>query len=299
VEWVPFVAAAGSALGLMVVVVAAVRIRSRRRMRSRLQTLGVHEPERKRQVASLEPRLAVTDIGSFVTARLPTASRTVAASLDRTGLFGRFAAAELVGWKVIGVSIGLALGIAAVVQYGAPGLAMLAVTTLVGWFVVELILARYEAARRRRMLRDLPTVMDLLVLSLEAGMGLDRALRTVVHEYRSPLSDELRRVLSDVELGFGRGEAFTRMAVRVGLDDVDALSRAIVQTDELGVSLVGVMQTQSREVRLSRRRAAEAEAVRAPIKMLFPLVIFILPTLFMLLLGPVGLRTAAMLSGQP
>jgi tight adherence protein C len=87
------------------------------------------------------------------------------------------------------------------------------------------------------------------------------------------------------------------MALRVGLDDVRSLSRAIVQSDELGVSLVGVMQTQAHEVRLSRRRAAEAEALRAPIKMLLPLVVFILPTLFMLLLGPVGLRAGAALSG--
>ena len=76
-----------------------------------------------------------------------------------------------------------------------------------------------------------------------------------------------------------------------------AVSRAIVQSEELGVSLVGTMQNQSHEVRLSRRRAAEAEALRAPIKMLFPLVVFILPTLFMLLLGPVGLRTGAALGG--
>jgi tight adherence protein C len=139
--------------------------------------------------------------------------------------------------------------------------------------------------------------MDLLVLSLEAGMGLDRALRTVVHEYRSALSLEIRRVLSDVDLGVSRSEAFDRLAARVGLEDLRVLSRAIIQSEELGVSLVSVMQTQGREVRLSRRRAAEAEAMRAPIKMLVPLVVFILPTLFMLLLGPVGLRTGAALSG--
>src|SRR4029077_1569215 len=124
-----------------------------------------------------------------------------------------------------------------------------------------------------------------------------RALRTVVHEYQSALSDELQRVLNDIDLGTGRGAAFERMALRVGLEDLRALSRAIVQSEELGVSLVGTMQTQSHEVRLSRRRAAETEALRAPIKMLFPLVLFILPTLFMLLLGPVGLRTGAALGG--
>ena len=103
--------------------------------------------------------------------------------------------------------------------------------------------------------------------------------------------------LHDVDLGTTRGQAFERMALRVGLEELRSLSRAIVQSEELGVSMVGVMQNQSREVRLSRRRAAEAEALRAPIKMLIPLVIFILPTLFMLLLGPVGLRAGEALSG--
>jgi len=139
--------------------------------------------------------------------------------------------------------------------------------------------------------------MDLLVLSLEAGMGLDRAMRTIAREYRSVLSDEMECVLTDLDLGLGRGDAFERMAARVDLEDLQAVSRAIVQSEELGVSLVGVMQNQGREVRLSRRRAAEAEALRTPIKMLIPLVVFILPTLFMLLLGPVGLRAAAAISG--
>jgi tight adherence protein C len=168
---------------------------------------------------------------------------------------------------------------------------------LIGWFGIDLYLARRHAQRRRAILHDLPTVMDLLVLSLEAGMGLDRAMRTVAREYRSVLSDEMRRVLTDLDLGMGRGDAFERMAARVDLEELQSVSRAIVQSEELGVSLVGVMQNQGREVRMSRRRAAEAEALRTPIKMLIPLVVFILPTLFMLLLGPVGIRAGAAFTG--
>jgi tight adherence protein C len=204
---------------------------------------------------------------------------------------------ELLGWKVLAVAFGVLVGLWAVFSYGTIGFVVLGAGVLIGWFGIDVVLARQHGQRRRQILRALPTVMDLLVLSLEAGMGLDRALRTVVEEYRSVLSDEIRRVLGDIDLGIGRGEAFERMALRVGIEDLRALSRAIVQSEELGVSLVGVMQSQSREVRLSRRRAAEAEALQAPIRMLFPLVLFILPTLFMLLLGPVGLRAGAALSG--
>jgi tight adherence protein C len=219
--------------------------------------------------------------------------------MERAGMSGGVQTVELLGWKIVCAMLGTAIGLWFVFELGAPGLLLLVLTAAMGWFGIDVLLAHYHNQRRTLILRDLPTVMDLLVLSLEAGMGLDRALRTATAEYRSALSDEIGRVLRDVDLGLSRGEAFQRMADRVDLDDLRSLSRAIVQSEELGVSLVSVMQTQTREVRVSRRRAAEAEALRAPIKMLVPLVVFILPTLFMLLIGPVGLRAANALSGAP
>jgi tight adherence protein C len=228
---------------------------------------------------------------------MPGQVGVLASRVDRAGLAGGVPTLELLGWKGLSVALGIAVGIWGLVGYGAPGLVMLAGGVVIGWFGIDVVLARYHSQRRRQILRDLPTVMDLLVLSLEAGMGLDRALRLVVHEFRSVLSDELRRVLQDVDLGASRGLAFERMALRVGLEELRSLSRAIVQSEELGVGMVGVMHSQSHDVRVARRRAAEAEALRAPIKMLIPLVIFILPTLFMLLLGPVGLRAGEALSG--
>jgi tight adherence protein C len=224
---------------------------------------------------------------------------SLAARVDRAGLANGLPTLELLGWKAVGVVLGAAIGLLAVAQFGPLGLIVLVLGTLIGWFGIDAILARFYRQRRRAIVRALPTMMDLLVLSLEAGMGLDRALRTVIVEYQSPLSAEVQRVLNDMDLGIGRGAAFERMAQRVGLEDLQSLSRAIVQSEELGVSLVGVMQNQSREVRLSRRREAEAEALRAPIKMLIPLVIFILPTLFLMLLGPVGLRAGAAMGGGP
>jgi len=250
--------------------------------------------------AGLEPRALASRLGARIAMHLPSEAGVMAARADRAGLAGRVSAPELLGWKVVGVSIGLVLGLLALFQYGAVGALMLLVLAGLGWFGVDLAVERYRASRRRAIMRDLPTVMDLLVLSMEAGLGLERALRTIVEEYRSPLADELHRVLADTEVGLRRGEAFERMAQRVGLEDLRSVSRAIVQSEELGVSLVTTLQAQSRDVRVARRRLAEAEALRAPVKMLFPLVLFILPTLFMLLLGPVGLRAGAALSGaQP
>jgi tight adherence protein C len=287
------------ALGVIALGLAINRLTRRRRMRGRLQQLGV-EPELRTARTGLELRTVAARLGGRLASHMPAAVGSIASRTDRAGLSGRISAPELLGWKAVCSALGIALGLVAVAEYGGAGALLLLALAAIGWFGVDLVLARYDAARRRAILRDLPTVMDLLVLSMEAGMGVDRALRTIVHEYRSPLADEIQRVLTDIDLGLRRGEAFERMARRVGLEDLHGLSRAITQSEELGVSLVGVMQTQSREVRLSRRRTAEAEALKAPIKMLFPLVIFILPTLFMLLIGPVGLRAGAALTGaQP
>jgi len=294
-----------SALGVVLLGLAVQRLLLRRRIRARVRALGVDEPLAQPPLlepsgASMEPRALATRLGERIAQHLPSEVGVMAARADRAGLAGRVSAPELLGWKVVGVAIGLGLGLMAMVEYGAPGALMLLVLAAVGWFGVDLAVERYRASRRRAIMRDLPTVMDLLVLSMEAGLGLERALRTIVEEYRSPLADELHRVLADTELGLRRGEAFERMAQRVGLEDLRSVSRAIVQSEELGVSLVTTLQTQSRDVRVARRRLAEAEALRAPVKMLFPLVLFILPTLFMLLLGPVGLRAGAALSGvQP
>jgi tight adherence protein C len=293
--------AVGSGLGMCLLTAGLLRWRGRQHMRLRLQSLASQWSETG-SVALPSSTLSVRDLarrlGARLGARLPGEVGSLALRVDRAGLTGRGLSVEILGWKAVGVALGAAVGVVGLAMLGAPGgIVVLLLGVVVGWFGIDVMLARRHAQRRRAILHDLPTVVDLLVLSLEAGMGLDRAMRTVAREYRSALSDEMGRVLSDLDLGLGRGDAFERMAARVGLEDLQAVSRAIVQSEELGVSLVGVMQNQGREVRMSRRRAAEAEALRTPVKMLIPLVVFILPTLFMLLLGPVGLRAGAAFAG--
>jgi tight adherence protein C len=294
--------ALAAAFGVVLLALALLRWKRRGYIRRRVVALGEEWTQSEQRLApespsGAGPRVLASRLGTGMANRFPTELGALATRVDQAGLTGGVETVELLGWKVLCAAFGAAVGAWFVVRLGAPGLIMAALCVLIGWFGIDFMLSRYHSQRRRSILRDLPTVMDLLVLSLEAGMSLDRALRTVIHEYHSALSEEISRVLRDVDLGIGRGEAFERMALRVGLDDLRSLSRAIIQSEQLGVSLVTVMHTQSREVRLSRRRAAEAEALRAPVKMLIPLVIFILPTLFMLLLGPVGLRAAAALSG--
>jgi tight adherence protein C len=288
-----------AALGMCLLTSGVLRWNRQRRMQLRLRALSFEwsDSPARLPTSSVNARQLAARLGARLAARLPGEVGSLTARADRAGLAGGVPALELLGWKALTVALGVAVGLWGVTVYGAPGLLMLVMGVLIGWFGIDVMLARFHHQRRRAILRDLPTIMDLLVLSLEAGMGLDRALRTVIQEFRSPLSDEIQRVLIDMDLGTGRGVAFERMALRVGLENLQSLSRAIIQSEELGVSLVGVMQNQTREVRLSRRRDAEAEALRAPIKMLIPLVVFILPTLFLLLLGPVGLRAGAAIGG--
>ncbi|GAC1328681.1 MAG: hypothetical protein NVSMB2_27950 [Chloroflexota bacterium] len=292
-----------AACGAALLSAGVIRLRRRNLMRARVRGLsGVWADEIQTELPAAVrgptgARLLAGRLGARMAERLPNQVEKLSSRLDSAGLVGGISTLELLGWKLLTSAFGVGVGVLSTLRLGAPGLVILVASTLVGWFGIDVVLGRYQSRRRREILRDLPTVMDLLVLSLEAGMGLDRALRTIVAHYRSTLSAEIRRVLADIDLGVGRGQAFERMAQRVGLDDLRSMSRAIIQSEQLGVSLVTVMQTQSADVRVSRRRAAEAEALRAPIKMLIPLVIFILPTLFMVLLGPVLLRAGAALSG--
>ena len=292
--------AISSGLGMCLLAAGGLRWHAHRRVQLRLQALASTWSQTDAAAGpsdNLNLRELARRLGARLGARLPGEVGVLSARVERAGLAGRGLTIEMLGWKAVGMTLGASVGLVGLGLFGASGVLVLVLGGVIGWFGIDVLLARRHALRRRAILHDLPTVMDLLVLSLEAGMGLDRAMRTVAREYRSSLSDELGRVLTDLDLGLGRGDAFERMAARVGLDDLQAVSRAIVQSEELGVSLVGVMQDQSREVRMSRRRAAEAEALRTPIKMLIPLVVFILPTLFMLLLGPVGLRAGAAFTG--
>jgi tight adherence protein C len=123
-------------------------------------------------------------------------------------------------------------------------------------------------------------------------MELDQALQVVSSKLSNPMGDELQRVLLDRQVGFSQAVAFRRLAERVELDDVRLLAISVAQAEELGQPMVPVMQNQSRHVRLARRRYAEAEAYRAPVKMMFPMTLFILPALFIVVLAPAGLKVA-------
>jgi tight adherence protein C len=295
-----FIAAAwGLAVAVLIVVVA--RWRRAKGMRSRLAALrlGPSQPARGSGSPRLTLRQSVAALGEWLGMRSGARLDQLARLINAAGLTGRITPAEVLGWKLILTCLGLLSTLVLCLANWRLGLA-LPVLLVGGWSGPSMCLNYRRQLRLRQITRDLPTVIDLLALSLEAGMGLDRALGIICDRVRSPLSDELRRVLTDIGLGMSREAAFQQLSERVRTDDVRLLSSSIIQSEQLGSSLVSTVRNQARLLRIGRRRAAETQALKAPVKMLLPMVMFILPTLFLVVLGPPALNlTRALSQGHP
>ncbi|OPG16401.1 type II secretion system F family protein [Ferroacidibacillus organovorans] len=160
---------------------------------------------------------------------------------------------------------------------------------------------RFYLKRRERLLqektrRDLPQVIDMITISVEAGLGFDQSLTRVTEQMNSPLIDELRQVLLEMSLGKSRRNAFRDAANRVGIDEFQSVMNALIHADRVGMGIALVLRIQGAEVRRRLKQKAEEKAMKAPIKILFPLVFFIFPGLFVILMGPAVLRIIAGLS---
>ncbi len=147
-------------------------------------------------------------------------------------------------------------------------------------------LSRKAKSRRWQALKELPDFLDLLTVSMEAGLGFDAAISKVVDKQDGVLAEEFRRALDEIRLGRTRVEALLGVRDRLDLDELSQVISAVIQADRLGVGMVNVLRVQSQEMRTQRKQRAEEEAMKAPIKMLFPLVLFVFPSLFIVLLGP-------------
>jgi tight adherence protein C len=157
---------------------------------------------------------------------------------------------------------------------------------LLGFYAHHQYLKSKTKARSRRALREFPDILDLLTVSLEAGLGFDAAVSKVISKKEGVLAYEFHRCLEEIRLGKTRREALSGIRDRLDVDIVKAFISNVLQAEKLGIGMVRVLRVQSNEVREQRRQRAEETAMKAPIKMLFPLVLFIFPSLFIVLLGP-------------
>ena len=157
---------------------------------------------------------------------------------------------------------------------------------LVGAYMPHVWLNRRRTQRQTTMMKTLPDAIDLMTTSVEAGLGIDAALAQVAEKVRGPISIELRRVLREMAMGSTRRDALRAFADRAGAPDVQQFVNALIQAEQMGVSLGQVIRVQSDQMRLKRRQRAEQKAHKAPVKITIPLVLFIFPTVLVVILGP-------------
>ena len=225
------------------------------------------------------------------------ASDRLRASLAKAGNPAGLGAREFGGLRMVSVITCLCLTAPVCVFLPAlpARLALLGLGALIGLTLPETLLER--AIRRRQALirRALPDAIDLLVVSVEAGLGLDGAMAKVTEKMRGPLSEEMAQARHEMLLGKTRGQALRDMAGRLEMGEVKTFVAAIYQADQLGTSIARVLRAQSQMARAARVQRVREQAAKLPVTMLFPLVLFIFPAIFVVLLGPSLMRLMATL----
>jgi tight adherence protein C len=199
---------------------------------------------------------------------------------------------RILAFKVIGLMSGLLVGIGLPLGLGG-GLAVTAGVTVLlvplGYFAPDLALYQIAYNRNERIRRDLPDSMDLLTISVEAGLPFDAALSQVARNTRGPLADELFRVLQEMQIGLARTDALRAVAERTNVPELRGFVTAMVQADSFGIPVASVLRVQARDLRVKRSQRAEEIAQKVPVKILFPLVFCILPALFIVVMGPAAI----------
>lgn len=162
----------------------------------------------------------------------------------------------------------------------------------IGFLGPESVLNRRIDARRKEMEQSLPDIIDLLVISVEAGLGFEAAMGRVVQAVPGELSREFSRTLQETRVGVSRHKALRSLADRTDVDDLNAFILALIQADQFGVSIARILRVQADEMRVRRRQRAQEKAFAAPVKLVFPLVLCIFPSMFVVLLGPAAISIA-------
>ncbi len=170
------------------------------------------------------------------------------------------------------------------------GLGLSVIFLLVGFFFPDLWLSGRVASRQKGIFRAMPDALDLLTICVEAGLGFDAAMSKVNEKWDNDLALEFGRVIQEIRLGKLRRDALRDMAERLGVAEMTSFVAAVIQSEQLGVSMAKVLRIQSDQMRVRRRQMAEEEAHQAPIKMIFPIGLLIFPSILIVLLGPAAMK---------
>jgi tight adherence protein C len=219
--------------------------------------------------------------------------------LDLAGNPGGWHPERVLAYKSLGLLSGLILGLILGGSTGAIGL--LAWSTglaAAGFFIPDLLVYNSGLKRQTQIRKSLPDALDMLTVSVEAGLGFDAALAQVARNAEGPIAGEFFRVLQEMQIGKSRNEAFMGLSERTTVDELKVFVSALAQADRLGVPIANVLREQSQEMRLKRRQRAEEMAQKVPIKILFPMVFCIFPALFVVIIGPGVINIIKAFSGN-
>jgi tight adherence protein C len=182
---------------------------------------------------------------------------------------------------------------------GANMLLLLLVAAAFGYYLPNIVLSRIVVRRKREIFESIPDALDLLTVCVEAGLSLERGLVKVaseIHIKSVTLAQELQLVLMEMRAGFSKEKALRNFALRVGVDDIDSMVAMLIQSERFGTSIGDALRVYSENLRMKRRVIAEEAAAKIGLKLLFPLIFFIFPTLLLVLLGPAGIQLSRMFS---
>ncbi len=196
---------------------------------------------------------------------------------------------------VLVISIVLALVVQSLLDSTVWRFVAFGVILFIGFFGPSAMMNRKIDARRKEMEKQLPDVIDLLVISVEAGLGFEAAMGRVVQNVPGELSREFSRTLQETRVGVSRNIALRSLAERTDVDDLNTFIMSLIQADQFGVSIARMLRVQADEMRVRRRQRAQERAFAAPVKLVFPLVFFIFPAIFVILLGPAVMKISAVL----
>jgi tight adherence protein C len=198
-------------------------------------------------------------------------------------------AERIVAFKIVFAIVGLVAGIAVSSFLPFKGILIVmavAVFTLIGYTAPSAAVAARASKRQKEIRKALSDTMDLLTISVEAGLGFDAALGQVVRNVPGPLSEEISRMLQEMQIGVSRTEALRHLTDRTEVPELDGFVLSMIQADKYGVGVAKVLRAQATELRQKRRQRAEETAQKVPLKLLFPMIFMVLPAMFIVILGP-------------
>ncbi len=203
-------------------------------------------------------------------------------------------AERIVAFKILFAIVGLVCGLAVSSLLPFTGILVMVVVlvlfTWIGYMIPSAALAARASKRQKEIRKALSDTMDLLTISVEAGLGFDAALAQVVRNVPGPLSEEISRMLQEMQIGISRTEALRHLNDRTEVPELDGFVLSMIQADKYGVGVAKVLRAQSKELRQKRRQRAEETAQKVPVKLLFPMIFMVLPAMFIVILGPGAIK---------